>query len=219
MQTKYDLLKTVALFEGITEEELEALLSCLSAKVTHYSKNETVLRYGSDTSQFGIVISGHVHVIKEDYYGNRSIVAIIGQGMLFGEAFAFADIKTLPVSVLATAESDILFINFRKLVTTCSKVCSFHSKIIYNMLHIVAAKNILLSQKIEFLSKRSTREKLLGYLSAEAQKTGSNCFSIPFNRQELADYLSVDRSAMSAELSRLSEEGYLHYRKNQFELL
>lgn len=219
MQLKYELLKTAALFEGIAEKELEALLTCLSAKVTHYDKSETVLMYGADTSQFGIVLAGHVQVINEDYYGNRSIVAIIEQGMLFGEAFAFADVKTLPVSVLATAESDILFINFRKLITTCSEACTFHSKIIYNMLHIVAAKNLLLSQKIEFISKRTTREKLLAYLSAEAQKAGSNHFIIPFNRQELADFLSVDRSAMSAELSKLREEGFIQFHKNQFELL
>ncbi len=214
-----DILKSVALFEQINDNDLEALVSCLGAKVSHYGKNRTIFMYGENNSNFGIILSGNVQIIKEDYYGNRSILAGLSKGMLFGEVFAFAGIKKLPVSVITTTESNILLIDYRKLISPCSQACSFHSILIYNMLHIVASKNILLSQKIEVLSKRTTREKLLAYLQSEAQKSGNNRFTILFNRQELADYLSVDRSAMSAELSKLKKEGYLKFNKNNFELL
>ncbi|MDD3173791.1 MAG: Crp/Fnr family transcriptional regulator [Herbinix sp.] len=212
-------LKSVPLFDGISEEDIQSLMTCLMAKVIHYEKNQSVLMYGDNTNHFGIVLSGNVQIIKEDYYGNRCIVARIEEGMLFAETFAFAGIKKLPVSVITTTESDLLFIDYRKLITSCTEACSFHSRIIYNMLHIVAMKNIILSQKIEFTSKRTTREKLLSYLWAEAQKAGCNTFTIPFNRQELADYLSVDRSAMSAELCKLRDDKMIKFNKNLFELL
>jgi DNA-binding transcriptional ArsR family regulator len=129
------------------------------------------------------------------------------------------EIKMLPVSVISSTESELLFIDCRKLAAPCSKACDFHSRLIQNMLNIISKKNVSLTQKIEFLSKRTTREKLLAYLSAEAKKAGSNRFSISFNRQELADYLFVERSAMSAELSKLRDDGILKYHKNQFELM
>ena len=151
-------------------------------------------------------------------FENKNIVAFIEKGQLFGEAFACADLKILPVSVFSAEDSEIMLIDYRKIITTCSNTCSFHSKLIYNMLRIVANKNIILSQKIEFISKRTTKEKLLAYLSSEAKKAGSNSFSIPFSRQELADFLSVDRSAMSAELCKLRDSGVIEFNKNKFVL-
>ncbi len=215
----YKILKNVTLFEGLKEEELESVLNCLSSKTTRYGKNQVILHHGENTTNIGIVLSGQTQVMKEDYYGNRNLIANLSEGMLFGETFVCADIKTLPVSVISTTESVILWIDYRRIISPCTQVCSFHSTLIYNMLRILSMKNLLLSQKIEFISKRTTREKLVAYLSSEAQKNGSNHFLIPFNRQELADYLSVDRSAMSAELSRLKSEGILDYHKNQFTLL
>ena len=219
MKKNLEILKSVSLFKGVEECNLQPLLSCLSAKTVHYEKDQTVFFSGDSIESFGIVLSGQVQVVQEDYYGNRSILANIGVGNLFGESFAYADIKTLSVSVLATTESDLLFIDCRRLVDPCAKACTFHSQLIQNMLSIVSMKNISLTQKIEFTSKRTTREKLLAYISSEAKKAGISRFSIPFNRQELADYLSVERSAMSAELSKLRNDGVLKFHKNQFELL
>jgi CRP-like cAMP-binding protein len=219
MKRYLEILRSVVLFKGIEESNLQALLSCLSAKIAHFEKNQIVFMSGENIKSFGIVLSGQVQVVQEDYYGNKCIIANIGAGNLFGEAFTFADIKTLPVSVFTTTESNLLFIDSHRLIAPCSKVCDFHSRLIYNMLNIIAMKNISLTQKIEFTSKRTTREKLLAYLSAEVQKAKSNQFSIPFNRQELADYLSVDRSAMSTELCKLRDDGVLKFNKNQFELL
>ncbi len=220
MKNYLEVLRLAALFRGIEESDLQPLLSCLSAKHIRYEKGQAVFLCGEKMERFGIVLSGQVHVVQEDYNGNRSILAKIGEGNLFGESFACCtEIQTLPVSVIATTESELLFIECSKLATPCTNACAFHGKLIQNMLNIVSMKNIDLTQKIEFISKRTTREKLLTYLSAQAQKAGSDCFNIPFNRQELADYLSVDRSAMSAELSKLRDDGILNFHKNQFELL
>lgn len=219
MKKYLNVLKSVKLFNGIEESNLLPLLNCLLGKLKHYEKNQTIFMSGESISCFGIILSGQVQIVQEDYYGNRSILAKIGVGNLFGESFACAETKTLPVSVIATIESELLFIDCSKLATSCANSCAFHSRLIQNMLNITAMKNISLTQKIEFISKRTTREKLIAYLSAEAHKARSNCFSIPFNRQELADYLSVERSAMSAELGKLRNEGILKFKKNEFELL
>jgi len=219
MKNYMGVLKTVQLFKGIEESDLQPLLSCLSAKAIQYGKGQTVFSSGERIERFGIVLSGEVQVVQDDYYGNRSILAKIDIGNLFGESFACAEMKTLPVSVITTTESELLFIDCHRLAVPCAKACGFHSRLIQNMLSIVSMKNISLTQKIEFTSKRSTREKLMAYLSAEAKKAGSSRFCIPFNRQELADYLSVERSAMSAELSKLRDDGVLKFHKNQFELL
>ena len=219
MEKYMDVLKAVDLFKGIEKFDLQPLLSCLSAKEAHYEKGQTVFFSGETIERFGIVLSGQVQIVQDDYYGNRSILANIGTGNLFGESFACAEIKTLPVSVIATTESELLFIDCHRLAVPCAKACGFHGRLIQNMLNIVSMKNILLTQKNEFTSKRTTREKLLSYLSVEAKKAESSHFCIPFNRQELADYLSVERSAMSAELSKLRDDGILNFHKNQFELL
>ncbi len=219
MQKYNELLKTVPLFKDIEEENLQPLLSCLSAKTVHYDRNQIFTIEEESKNRFGIVLSGEVQVFQEDYYGNRSILAKIEKGDVFGESLACADSKAFPVSVVSTADSIILFIDCSKLSAPCAKVCSFHSRMIQNMLNIVSMKNIALMQKIEFVSKRSTREKLIAYLSSEAQRSKSSVFIIPFDRQELADYLYVDRSAMSTELGKMRDDGLLRFYKNQFELL
>ena len=165
------------------------------------------------------MLTGNVHVIQEDFWGNRTILANIEPGELFGEAFSCAGLDKLPVSVLAVQDSEVLMIDYRKIITTCSSSCVFHTALIHNMLRILADKNVMLTQKMELLTKNTTREKLLAYLSLQAQQAGSTKFNIPFNRQGLADYLSVDRSAMSAELSKMQKDGVLVYKKNRFELL
>jgi CRP-like cAMP-binding protein len=219
MKKYLEVLKTISLFRGIAETDLLPLLSCLAARLTHYEKNKIVFMSGESVHHFGIVLSGQVQIYQEDYYGNKNIFGNVGSGRLFGESFACADIETLPVSVLTMTESELLFIDCRRLAVPCTNACAFHSRMIHNMLSIIAMNNISLTQKIEFTSKRTTREKLMAYLSSEAQKAGSSRFTIPYSRQELADYLSVDRSAMSAELGKLRDDGVLGFNKNRFELL
>lgn len=207
------------LFHKINETELKSLLVCLSATQKHYKKSQPIFRAGESVQTVGIVLTGNVHVVQEDFWGNRSILANVEAGGLFGESFSCAETEKIPVGVIAVQTSEILWIDYRKIVTTCSSSCVFHTTLIQNMLRILAQKNVLLTEKMELLTRRTTREKLLAYLSAQAQRAGSAEFSIPFNRQELAEYLSVDRSAMSNALSKMQKEGVLRYQKNQFELV
>lgn len=206
------------LFSGIETDKIDTILPCLQASVHKAEKNSFILSEGDRVETVGLVLSGSVHIINEDYWGRKDILSQLGPGELFAESFSCAQAERLPVSVYAAETTDYMLLNCRKIITTCSNACVFHAQLIANMMQIMARKNILLMQKIEQLSKRSTREKLLAYLSAQAQKTGKNSFSIPFNRQELADYLSVDRSAMSSELGKMRTEGLLDFERNQFRL-
>lgn len=218
MKKHFNILCKSPLFAGIAETDLSSLLNCLSARSASYAKDEYILSADNLIKDVGIVLSGSVNIIKEDFWGNRAILAKIHPGEMFGEAFAFANLQKLPVSVVTSEKSEILYVDFGKITNTCSSACLFHTQLIQNILKILAHKNIMLTQKLEHIVKRTTREKLLSYLSEQAIKHGTNSFSIPFNRQELADYLSVDRSAMSNELCKLRDEGVIKFSKNQFTL-
>lgn len=218
MDKYLNILKNVSLFENIEKQDISSLLVCLAAKVSSYKQKEAIFIAGDKADYIGIVLCGKVQIVKEDFYGNKNILAITQSGELFGEAFACSDIKIVPVSVFACEDCEIMFMDYRRIITMCPKTCSFHSSLIFNMLRILANKNIMLNQKIEIASKRTTKEKLLAFLSSEAKKAGSNSFSIPFDRQELADFLFVDRSAMSSELCKLRDSGMIEFNKNRFVL-
>lgn len=219
MKDYLPFLAQVPLFRGIHQNQLSEMLRCLNAKTYGYQKGEIILLEGQPVSSVGAVLSGQVQVIKEDFAGNRNILAEIGPGGLFAESYACVRSGSLPVTVVSTTESEILWLDYTRVVTTCPSACRFHTQLVENMLTILASKNILLSQKIEHVSKRTTREKLLAYFSDQAAMHGSGEFDIPFSRQELADYLCVDRSAMSNELGRMRKDGILQFRFNHFRLL
>lgn len=203
------------LFSGIAEDELPSLLERLEAAVRTFQKNETIFLEGGNTNAVGIILSGGVHIVQEDYEGNRSVIALVEAPQLFGEAFAFAGVDRLPASVVAAQDSEIMLISARKMLAALED----DSRIIQNLLGIIAKKNLLLKEKIEYLTIRTTKGKLMAYLSAQAKAQGSRRFTIPYDRQGLADYLSVERSAMSAELGKLRREGKINFKRNQFELL
>jgi len=213
------VLQACPLFYGLTETELSSLLGCLSAKQARYDKNAFVFHAGDPAESVGVVLSGAVHILREDYWGNRKILARIEAGGLFGEAFACAEVDRLPVAVAAAEDCAVLFINCKKLLVPCAAACGFHANTVKNLARILAEKNAALLQKLEYVTQPSTRERLLSYLSEQARITGRREFEIPFNREELADYLSVERSAMSAELSRMRRDGLVAYNKNHFELI
>ncbi|MDL2290673.1 Crp/Fnr family transcriptional regulator [Desulfovibrio sp. OttesenSCG-928-F20] len=198
---------------------MESLLLCLKAVKRQYRKDEFVFVAGSKATLVGIVLSGGVRVLHEDFWGHRAILAHVDPGGLFGEAFSCSEKNSLPVSVIASEATEILLIDYRKIVTTCSSACVFHTLLVMNMMRILAEKNILLTRKIEHMSKRTTREKLLSFLSEQAVFAKNTTIDIPFNRQELADYLCVDRSALSRELGAMQAEGLISYDKNSFELI
>ena len=212
------ILKNCPLFNGIGESDLAALLGCLTAAQKSCAKDDFIFLVGERAGPMGVVLTGSLHIVREDFWGRRTILTHIGPGELFGEAFAFAGLERLPVSAMAAEASEVLLLDRRKIMSPCQEACAFHASLVGNMLRILARKNVILVQKIEHLTRRSTREKLLAYLSSRARETGSDKFSIPFNRQELADYLAVDRSAMSNELSKMREEGILEFNHNEFEL-
>lgn len=212
-------LKKCPLFAGINSADIESILSCFSSESREYRKDEYILTAGNITTRFAVVLSGSVNIIKEDYWGNRYILAKMETSELFGEAFSCAGGKALTVSAVACENTSILFLECHDLLTVCPKACGFHNVIINNLMKIMADKNLMLTQKISHLTNRSTKDKLLSFLSSQSQAAGSNSFNIAFNRQELADYLSVDRSAMSNELCKLRDEGIINFNKNSFILL
>lgn len=214
-----DIILGCQLFAGVKKDELDELLDCLSAKQRSYVRDDFIFRVDEQAEHVGIVLSGGVNVIQEDFWGNRNILAHIEPGELFGEAFSCAELNRLPVSVIATEDSEILLINYRKIISVGASSCVFYTRLISNMLGILAAKNILLTRKIEHLSKRTTRDKILSFLSAQAIQAKSNDLTIPLNRQELADYLCVERSALSRELGNMKNDGLIEFNKNRFVLL
>ncbi|MBS1326939.1 MAG: Crp/Fnr family transcriptional regulator [Oscillospiraceae bacterium] len=209
--------KSGPLFAGISEEGVDQVLACLSARPRHFDKQAMLLRAG-DAPVMGIVLAGSVHILQEDFWGNRSLLGRAGPGDLFAEAFACAGVLRLPVSVEACEPTNVLLLDAGRLSAVCPAACPHHAKMIRNLLRLMAEKNVGLARKVEHMARRTTRDKLLSYLSAEARRSGGSAFSIPFNRQQLADYLAVDRSAMCSELSRLRDEGLLDFHRSAFVL-
>lgn len=219
MQKYISILKNSKMFHGITENEIASMLSCLSARTVSYKKNEYILRSGEQIHTVGMVLEGLALIADEDIWGNRNIISEISPGMLYAESYAC--LATLPaeISVLASDDTTVMLFDISKVLTVCSSGCNFHSRLIQNLLGTIANKNMLLTRKMSYLSKKTIRDKLLSYLSSESLKAGQVSFTIPFNRQELADYLFIDRSALSNEISKLQKEGILICKKNNFTLL
>lgn len=219
MKDFFDILRECPLFDRIGDESLKEMLGCLNAKERSYKKGDVVFAEGDKAKYLGIVLEGSVQLVRVDYYGNRSILTNIEPPQLFGEAFACAGLKSLPVDAVAAADTKILLLDAQRIARPCGNACPCHGQTILNLLHIVAKKNLVLHQKIEITSKRSTREKLMTYLLLQAKNAKSHTFTVPYDRQELADYLEVDRSGLSAEISKLRNEKVLECRRSTFTLL
>lgn len=219
METYFEVLKKCPLFRGIEKEQIVAMLGCLGARTVPYQKQETILAEGERARYIGIVLSGSAQILQVDFFGNRNIMATVEPGELFGESFACAGVEALPVAVVANEETVVLFIDCFRITQTCSSSCGFHQQMIYNLMKVVATKNMMFHQKIEITSKRSTREKLMAYLLLQAKRHNSNSFEIPYDRQELADYLGVDRSGLSTEIGKMKKEGLIDCKKNCFTLI
>ena len=219
MQTNILSLRESTLFINIEEENLKKLCTCLSAVEKDFERDAFIFRAGEKVGSVYYILSGSIHIIDEDFWGNRSIVETIQKDTLFGEAYVFSSMENYLVSVVAAEKSTILKIDPRKLFESCANGCQCHTQLVRNALHIVSEKVVRLTEKVGHIMQRTTREKLLSYLSVCAKREKSNSFFIPYSRQQLADYLCVDRSALSHELGRLKNQGMLRYRKNYFELL
>lgn len=219
MKEYISILKRTQLFAGVVEEEISAMLSCLGARLETFKKGEYVLRQGEHLSDIVVLVVGNLHIKNDDYWGNRSILGQIAVGDMFGEAYVAPESGALLNDVVAIEDSSVIFFDVKRILTTCSSACRFHAMVVQNLFFAISEKNRKLVQKLGHMSKRSTREKLNSYLSEESKKQTSSTFTIPFNRQQLADFLSVDRSAMSNELCKMRDEGLIEFEKNNFKLL
>lgn len=219
MEKHLPVLRSCPLFRDIKDDHLTTMLTCLGARVGVFDKKYTILAEGTRAKYVGIMLSGTAQIVRVDYYGNRSILSEIGPSELFGEAFACAEVSSLPVTVIANEPCEVMLIDCSHILHTCANNCGFHQQLIFNLMRDLAAKTLQFHQKLEITAGRTTRDKLMTYLMFQAQKAGSPEFEIPFDRQELADYLEVDRSGLSAEISKLRREGVLECEKKRFTLL
>ena len=215
MEKYVSILKKTQLFARVEQDELTAMLGCLQTKSHTYKKGEYVYRQGDSIDHITVLADGKLHIQRDDFWGNRSIDI----GEMFGEAYVSPQSGPILNDVVAVEDSVIIFFDVRKILTVCSSSCRFHSMVIQNLFFAISDKNRKLVQKLGHMSKRSTREKLISYLSEEAKKQNNNSITIPFNRQQLADFLSVDRSAMSNELCKMRDDGLLTFDRNRFTLL
>lgn len=209
MENYFEILSQCPLFDGIEANDLNTMIECLHGKTINVPKGSPVFLEGEPARFVGVVLFGTVQVVREDYYGNRSVMTILQPGELFAEVFSCAGLDTMPVSAIALTDSEVLLLDCRHVLSSCSNSCHFHNTLIKNLLQEIAQKNLSLSRKIRYMSKKTTKEKLMAYLLDQAKQQGSNEFVIPHDRQSLADYLGVERSAMSAEISKLKQSGQI----------
>lgn len=219
MDRNYRILYESGLFGGIEEDNLAAMLGCLQTREVQYRKGEFIFREGDVIQEAGIVLEGKVHILQDDFWGNCHILSVVQPGNIFGEAYACLGNEKLQIAIHAETDCRILFINLQKAMHICKNTCAFHEKLVKNVLYSIARKNLNLTTKIQHTSKRSIREKVLSYLSEESRRNESSYFTIPFTRQQMADFLAVDRSALSKELARMKQEGLIEYERNQFHLM
>lgn len=207
------------LFAGIKPEDLKAMLGCIGYHIGTFQKGDIVAFENENIKHVGIVLSGCVDMVKEDIWGNKTMLVRMRKNELFGETFACGEDNLSVVTFLVSEDARILFLPFDRVMHSCTMACRFHHQLIENMVHIIANKNRDLMRKVEVVSKRSIREKLLTYLSIQAQTQSSRYFEIPLGRVELAEYLCVDRSALTRELAKMKEDGLIDFDKNCFRML
>jgi len=219
MKKYMEVLKNTRLVSGMGEEEIQSMLDCLHAALRTYKKGEYVFRAGEHICSLTVLVEGSLYIQRDDYWGNRSIVERIAVGEMFGGAYLSPDSGALLNDLVAVEDSVVLLFDIYRLLSVCPSVCQFHSMTIKNLFFAISEKNRKLVTKLRHMSKRTTRDKLLSYLSDEAKRQNSSTFTIPFNRQQLADFLSIDRSAMSNELCKMRDENLIVFHKNNFTLL
>ena len=219
MKKYIGILKNTKLFSGVGEDEIASMLDCLGATLGKYQKGEYVIRAGEHIHHIYVLTEGKLLIQNDDYWGNRSIINRVIPGEMFGEAYASPGSGAILNDVVAVEDSTVICFNVNKVLSVCPSGCRFHTLTVKNLFFAISEKNRTLLAKLGHMSNRTTRDKLLSYLSAESQKRNSPSFDIPFNRQQLADFLSVDRSAMSNELCKMRDEGLIKFEKSHFELL
>lgn len=218
MKDFLSVIRASQLFSGISDDELTAMLTCLDTRQTNFPKDTFLMRVGNTADSIGLLLEGSALIIQEDIWGNRNILSKAGPGQTFAAAYACAPGSVLNVSVVAETPVTAMFLNVGRVLNVCPSACAHHSRIIRNLLGELAEKNLRFSEKLTHMGQRTTRAKLMSYFSAEAQRLGKYEFDIPFSRQQLADYLAVERSGLSLELGKMKNDGLLDFHKNHFVL-
>ncbi len=218
MEQYTQTLSHTQLFSGVSETEITSMMSCLNGNLRTYQKGDYVFHQGESIDNITVLAEGTLHIQRDDYWGNSNILSIVKAGEMFGEAYVTPNSGTILNNVIAVEKSVVMYFDVKKILTTCSSACRFHTMVVQNLFYAISDKNRSLVQKLGYMSSRSTRQKLISYLSDESAKQKSSSFTIPFNRQQLADFLSVDRSAMSSELCKMRDEGMLRFERNHFTL-
>lgn len=214
-----NFLSNTPLFRGTTPQEIECMLKCLGAQQRQFDKGARIYCAADTVTELGLILSGSVLIENNDLWGNTTVLDSVGLGQIFAETYACTPGEPLMVNVVAAEATEVLFLNVTHILEVCSRACSYHTKLLRNLLHISAQKNLNLSRKIFHTSAKTIRGRLLSYLSYQAVLNGSSSFDVPFNRQQLADYLNVERSALSNELSKMQKEGLLTLERNHFDLI
>ena len=219
MQKYLPVLRNCPFFTGLCDDEILSILHCVNAVTVFKERDSYIFRAGDSTEVMGLVVSGCVLVIQEDLWGHRNILSKCHTGDFFGEPYAASPGAVLNISVVADEDCEIIFLHVQRLLISCPTACEHHQKLIRNLVSVLANKILILNDKITHVGKRTTRDKLLSYLSAVSIRQASLSFDIPFDRQQLADYLCIDRAAMSTEISKLQKEGFIKTNRNYFELI
>lgn len=207
------------IFKDINEIEIQALLKCINNYSKTFEKGQLIFGEGEPTEYMGLVIAGSVVIERSDLWGNNTVLGIVGAGGVFAETYALIPHEPLMVNVYANESCEVLFLKATELFKTCERACNFHQQLIINLIQLASMKNLNLSRKVLHTGPKTIRARLLSFFSQWVKKEKSLSFTIPYNRQQMADYLSVDRSAMSNELSKMQGEGIITFKKNKFKII
>lgn len=211
-------IKKSKIFEKISEADIKALHFCFKTKVLNVKKGEILIDEDQPFESIVLVLDGHLRTVITDYYGTNSILADYYSGDAVGVEEAFSGSTVAQYTLVAMEDTQVLTMNKYRVIQPCDNMCPRHTQLQNNLVKIISQKNIELMQKFNHITKHSTRDKVLAYLQYISKKQNSKYFDIPFNRQELAEYLSVDRSALSFELSKMKKDGIIDFNKNHFML-
>lgn len=219
VQTNPEALQNIVIFKNFSIDEIKAALDLLHATSRQYQKGEIILHAGSTTREMGLVLKGSVTIENNDAWGNKSILSHVGKGHFFAETYAYIGTEPLMVDVTANEDCSILFLKIGALQELVSEKNPWAVKLTMNLLTIFSQKNLALSGRSFHISPKTIRGRVMAYLNSLYIKKGTSTFDIPFDRQQMADYLNLDRTALSKELGRMRDEGLISFHKNRFTIL
>ncbi len=214
-----DNMKYTSLFKGVSESELLRMYNCLGGRKASFKSGEVVFEYIEPSDNIGIVIDGSIVIERTDIFGSKFTLDIMEKGDVFGETIAFSNVVGDSICVVARSECEVIFISMNRIAHPCTKVCECHSQVLENLLTMISLKARKLGERVEVMSNKTIREKLMYYFMLESAREKSRTFTIPFSISVLAEYICADRSAMTRELANMKRDGLIHTEKRTVTLL